>query len=387
MNKNLDFQAILEYILTLLRDSEKANLSVAIIFKSISKKLQFAFVSFRRFVKSPFLYLGLATLICGSLVVFLSGRSGSGLSFAQDVLDDSQYLIFGFNAPNEQAFISMTSGNILQPVAPPSLVQGRVLALLEESGGYESDRPKKEIEIYSVQKGDTVSSVALRFGISSETLLWANNLTAKSLLKVGQELVILPVSGIMHMVQKGDTVSSIARLYQAKAQEIIDFNELGNGDNIKAGDFLIVPGGKKPKTVPKYNSVPLPNTYFILPIPSPCVVTQGLHWFNAVDLNNSRCGDPVFAAAAGEVQRTGFDSTGGNYVRVLHNNGAVTYYGHLSTIAVKAGQTVDQGQTLGYIGHTGYTIPAGEAGCHLHFDVRFAENPFAKYKVGAKLGR
>ena len=313
-------------------------------------------------------------------------QSGSNLSFAQDVLDDSQYLISASANPSEQVLFSMIGGSTLQPVAPPALAQGKVLASLEE-GGYGFSQLGKEIELYHVQAGDTIGLIASKFNISSETVLWANDLTNKSVLKVGQELAILPVSGIMHIVKKGDTASAIAKLYQTKVQDIIDFNELGEEGNIKAGDFLIIPGGKKPKVVPKYESVPLPNTYFICPIPSPCIITQGLHWFNAVDLSNGRCGDPVFAAAGGEVQRTGFDAVGGNYARVLHSNGAITYYGHLSAIAVKAGQKVDQGQVLGYVGHTGYTIPAGEAGCHLHFDVRFAENPFAKYKVGTKLGR
>jgi murein DD-endopeptidase MepM/ murein hydrolase activator NlpD len=58
--------------------------------------------------------------------------------------------------------------------------------------------------------------------------------------------------------------------------------------------------------------------------------------------------------------------------------GISTFYGHLSAINVKVGQDVSQGQIIGYVGHTGYTIPAGPAGCHVHFEVRGARNPFAK---------
>jgi murein DD-endopeptidase MepM/ murein hydrolase activator NlpD len=107
-----------------------------------------------------------------------------------------------------------------------------------------------------------------------------------------------------------------------------------------------------------------------------------LHWYNAIDFSNGQCGEPVFAAAAGAVQRTGTDPVGGNYIRILHPNNVVTYYGHLSSVAVEAGIAVYQGQIIGYIGCTGKTIPAGNAGCHLHFDVRFASNPFAGYKAG-----
>jgi len=342
---------------------------------------------FQRLPKSLFLCLILAGLLFGLTAVFLWQNNAHYTSLARDVIDDGQFLLSTTCHPSPEATLCLINGTTLQPSAPPSLVKGSVLASLEEGGNYGVSQSRQEIELYTAQKNDTTAGIAQKFDISLNTLLWANNLTSKSVLKEGQELVILPVSGTMHIAQKGETVKILAKLYQANAQDIIDFNQLGDYGNIKAGDFLVIPGGVKPKTVPKYNNVSLPNSYFIAPLPAPCVVSQGLHWFNAVDFNNNRCGDPVFAAAAGEVQRVGFTATGGNFVRVLHNNGAVTYYGHLSSYIVAVGKLVDQGQIIGYVGHTGYTIPAGVDGCHLHFDVRFATNPFAKYAVGAKLGR
>ncbi len=328
----------------------------------------------------------LAGLLFTSTAVFLWQNDNSNTSLARDVIDDGHFLLSSTCPPSPQTALYLINGTTLQPSAPPSLVKGRVLASLEE-GDYGIGQLRQEIELYTAQKGDTVANIAQKFDISLNTLLWANNLTSKSVLQEGQELVILPVSGAMHIAQKNETVKTLAKLYQAKTQDIIDFNQLSDDGNIKSGDFLVIPGGIKPKAIPKYNSVPLPNSYFIAPLPAPCLVSQKLHWFNAIDFNNNRCGDPVFAAAAGEVQRVGYTATGGNYVRILHNNGAVTYYGHLSSFIVTAGKSVDQGQIIGYVGHTGYTIPAGEAGCHLHFDVRFAVNPFAKYAVGAKLAR
>lgn len=336
--------------------------------------------------RSLFLCFILAGLLFGSTAVFLWQNNNTNTSLARDVIDNGQFLLSSTCPPSPEAALCLINGTTLQPSAPPSLVKNRVLASLEE-GGYGSSQSRQEIELYTAQKNDTVANIAQKFDISLNTLLWANNLSSKSVLQEGQELVILPVSGTMHIAQKGETVKTLARLYQTKTQDIIDFNQLGDDGNIKTGDFLVIPGGIKPKAIPKYNSVPLPNSYFIAPLPAPCVVSQKLHWFNAVDLNNNRCGDPVFAAAAGEVQRVGYTATGGNFVRILHSNGSITYYGHLSSFVVTAGRSVDQGQIIGYVGHTGLTIPAGEAGCHLHFDVRFAANPFAKYAVGAKLGR
>jgi len=339
----------------------------------------------RRITKSPFLYLALISLVLGSAVIIFVEKKGDNLSFACAGLDDSHYLFSQTCKAGDYPVLGIIEEAVLSPSSPPVLIKGKTFAVLEEEG-YNSTQPRKEIENYIVEKGDTIKSVAEKFAISNETLLLANNLTSKATLKPGQALVILPVSGTMHIVEKGESLSAIAKLYQAKAQDISDFNILDE-EGIKPGDFLIIPGGKKPKDVPKYTTVPLSNSYFICPIPGPCRITQGLHWFNAIDFSNGKCGEPVFAAAGGEVQRAGYITTGGNYVRILHENGAVTYYGHLAGLAVSAGKKVSQGQVIGYVGHTGHTIPAGSAGCHVHFDVRFAANPFAKYKKGTSLSK
>ncbi len=220
--------------------------------------------------------------------------------------------------------------------------------------------------------------VAKKFGISLNTVLWANDLQENSILTPGKELVILPVSGVLHMVRSGDTLSEIASWYKVSADDIVQFNNLSSVESIFAGDILIIPNGIMPKTLPQGRLTPLPNSYFIWPIPVPHRITQGLHAFNAVDMANGDCGDPIYAAASGEIQKTGYTWLGGNYVRILHSNGVVTYYGHMSTILVVAGARVFQGQTIGYIGYTGVTIPRGPSGCHVHFEVRGAANPFAK---------
>ncbi|MCD5396439.1 MAG: M23 family metallopeptidase [Candidatus Pacebacteria bacterium] len=233
---------------------------------------------------------------------------------------------------------------------------------------------------YVVKKGDTVAKIAKEFGIDVNTILWANNLSRKSILKEGQKLIILPVPGVLHVVKRGDTLSKIAKLYKASIEKIIEFNDLEN-DKILTGDILIIPGGKKPKTLPSRKPsrkiVKVPKSYFICPIPPPCKITQKLHWYRAVDFSNGRCYDPIYAVAQGKVQKTGYDRIAGRYIRIVHPNGVVTFYGHLAKIIVKPGQEVSQGQIIGYMGHSGYTIPRGKRGCHLHFDVFGGTNPFA----------
>lgn len=258
--------------------------------------------------------------------------------------------------------------NTLWAATPPLSVTPQVLGAIV--GQLEADiRP--EVARYIVEEKDTTTSVAEHFGVSQSTILWANDLTKSSVLKPGQELVILPTTGALHLVRPNDTLSEIAAWYQAQAKKIVSFNALESPSAIFAGDLLIIPNGIQPSVLPQGRLTPLANSYFIYPVPSPHRITQGLHAFNAVDFSNGVCGESVYAAAGGTVQRTGYTSLGGNYVRIIHPNGVVTYYGHLSAILTTPGKKVYQGQLVGYTGRTGYAT-----GCHVHFGVRGAANPF-----------
>mgnify|MGYP001593021696 CR=1 FL=1 len=277
-------------------------------------------------------------------------------------------------APETPELLLVSRMSILA-ATPPLAVTPRVLGAIV--GQLDADL-KPEVSRYLVEQGETIASIAEKFGVSQETILWANDLKAGTVLKPGQELIVLPVSGTLHLVRPNDTLSEIASWYQGNAQDIVDFNGLESFQALFAGDILIIPNGKMPKVLPQGRLTPLANSYFIYPVPAPYRVTQGLHPFNAIDFSNGQCGESIYAAAGGTVQRTGYTSLGGNYVRVLHPNGVVTYYGHLSSILVSLGARVLQGQIIGYSGYTGYTIPRGPGGCHLHFEVRGAANPFAK---------
>lgn len=238
---------------------------------------------------------------------------------------------------------------------------------------------ENEISEYIVEPGDNLSGIAAQFDISLNTLIWANDIVDPSRLSPGDKLIILPVSGLLHYVKKGESISYLAQLYEVKTSEIISFNELSSEGEIFIGDLLIIPGGKMPsrRVVASAPSAPLADNLFICPIGTPCRVSQGLHWYNAIDFSNNKCSEPIFAVAGGQVQKTGYGRVAGNFIRLLHGSGIVTFYGHLSKILVRPGQSVLQGQLIGYTGYSGYTIPAGPAGCHVHFEVRGARNPFA----------
>jgi murein DD-endopeptidase MepM/ murein hydrolase activator NlpD len=282
--------------------------------------------------------------------------------------------------PLETPDLKIIQDNTLCETVAPCAVSAKVLG--DTFGGTGQNR--KDVSNYTVQPGDTLQSVANGNNISVDTLLWANSLTNSSTIKVGQTLTILPTDGLLHVVKSGNTVSAIAQTYKVKVNDIISFNNLANQDDIYIGDILIIPGGIMPKKVSSTinnNQVPLADNYFIFPTSGR--ITQGLHYYNAIDVANS-CGTPIYAAASGVVQRAVFNNSWnlgmGNYVTILHPNGTVTYYGHFENVFVKPGDKVTVGDRIGLMGRTG-----NATGCHVHFEVVGAKNPLAKYSVGSTI--
>jgi surface antigen len=110
-----------------------------------------------------------------------------------------------------------------------------------------SQEPREEITTHVVQEGDTPSSIAASFGITLDTLLWANKLKETSIIRPGDELIILPVNGLIHRIKSGDTIGAIATKYKANTEKIIAFNDLPADGAIKIGQKLIIPDGQMPK--------------------------------------------------------------------------------------------------------------------------------------------
>lgn len=258
-------------------------------------------------------------------------------------------------------------------------------ALLPESGpnGSMADvgpstNPHGTISVYVVHEGDTLSQIAKMFGVTTNTIAWNNDIQ-RGVIRPGQTLIILPISGVQHTVKKGDTVASLAKKYNADAEEIRDYNGLGEG-TLAVGEVILVPDGEMSPvaTSPVTSNLrgaggPTYSGYYLRPIVGGRK-TQGLHGYNGVDLSTGAYGTPVMAAAAGQVivaRAGGYNGGYGSYIVVSHENGTQTLYSHLSQVAVSVGQSVIQGQYIGNIGSTGKST-----GPHLHFEIRGARNPF-----------
>ncbi len=243
-----------------------------------------------------------------------------------------------------------------------------------------SDKVGDRVVDYVVKAGDSVSKIAEKFGVDSDTIRWENNLTSVNDIKPGQTLRVLPVSGIAHKVARGETIYTISKKYEASSQAIVDypFNNFSDDETfaLSAGQTLIVPGGKKPAEIPwspsLYVRQTTPNAGSVAATgrfawPMGGIITQNYAWYHkGVDIATSY-GATILAADAGRVVVAGWpDNTGyGNRVMIDHGNGFVTLYGHMSVVKVAAGQTVNRGDPIGLEGSTGRST-----GPHLHFEIR-----------------
>ncbi len=261
-------------------------------------------------------------------------------------------------------------------------------SLLSETGpsGTIADIEEKpatsdQISVYVVREGDTLSQIASMFGVSVNTIRWANNIRSSKSIHEGQTLVILPISGIRHTVIKGDTLKSITKKYEGDLSDVLSYNNLTKDSALVVGDIVVVPNGeipapkgsvRKKKTTSRIvSNNPSYRGYYIRPVKG--VRTQGIHGYNAVDMGAPK-GTPIVAAASGDVivsRNTGWNGGYGIYIVIKHNNGTQTLYAHNSRNIVYTGNSVIQGQVIGYVGSTGRST-----GPHVHFEVRGASNPF-----------
>lgn len=250
-----------------------------------------------------------------------------------------------------------------------------------------SEAVRTTTEEYAVQEGDTISIIAQKFGVSVNTILWANNLTGRSLIRPGDKLTILPISGVLHKVKSGDTLAKIATRYNADSEKIIEFNRLVSADDINIEENLIIPDGVMPES-PKPAPQPVQQKHNVFAIhlpdlfipPPPVKVAAGarllwptvyhkinqyfrgwLHTGLDIDCNY---GIANIAAADGVVTTAGWLRGYGYAVIINHGNGMETLYGHHQKLLVSAGQRISRGQPVGMCGSTGHST-----GTHLHFEV------------------
>lgn len=287
---------------------------------------------------------------------------GGGAAMAGEAGDDGigDALVGGADVQAPTDFVD--DGTLYKPVAVDTSVESA------------SDL----MQTYTVKSGDTLTGIASRFGVSMMTLWWANKITSKDSLHVGQVLVIPPVTGLVYTVQVGDTLDSVAAANKVDPMDIMDTNGLTD-TNLIVGQVLVLPGAKgdpiptpKPTkrpssggggsgTAPKYTG----GSWAWPVVGGGNYISQYFHYGHmGVDIAASY-GTPIVAARSGTVEYAGWANTGCGYT-VIMSIGSNLYqmYCHSSAVLVHVGQSVSKGQQIARVGATG-----DATGPHCHFAV------------------
>jgi len=292
--------------------------------------------------------------------------------------------------PVQQTYLDNLTAVRVQPVAEMDVPEddalfesgniqgGEVIVKPDLAATSKGVRPRESIIDYVIQAGDTVSTIAAQFGISVNTILWENNLTAYSLIRPGKTLTILPMTGVTHSIKRGETLSSISTKYGVEQNEILEANKLGSAEMLAVGKKLIIPGGRRiVAAAPAAPSAAAGSlTDLFKPESLKSVVSNKLAWptvgaritqyyswrHHAIDIAN-KTGTPIYACDAGVIEIAGWGTGYGNQIVIDHGGGRKSRYGHLSKFYVVKGQAVQKGEVIGLMGSTG-----NSTGPHLHLE-------------------
>jgi murein DD-endopeptidase MepM/ murein hydrolase activator NlpD len=315
-------------------------------------------------------YVGHLAVLCMVIAAVMAGQSGP---FARPVapvpslplrpqtqpdLLVSQPLPANASKPADPVASAPNAGAVPPPAAAPALPASQ-----------EAVKSRALVK-YKVAPGDTPGEIAERFGISTDTLLQANDITDPGGLQIGEELVILPVSGVLHTVASGDNLHDLALLYGVTPESIAEYNRLADPNSLQVGEKLIVPGGKiqagrgGSSRGGRPTSSGMASGSFRWPVGGSITQYFGENGHTGIDLANN-LGTPVYAADGGVVVtalKLGYGY--GWHLVIDHGNGYQTLYGHLSAFFVDYGEKVNKGDRIGSVGSTGLST-----GPHLHFEV------------------
>ncbi|WNC14556.1 M23 family metallopeptidase [Brevibacillus brevis] len=259
------------------------------------------------------------------------------------------------------------------------------------AGLAKSDAPKKDnVMVYAVNQGDTLSGIANRYGLTLRKLVEMNKINNPHFVAVGMKLIISR-DEVKHVVKRGETLGYITKRYGVSRELLVDRNPLLKwlSDNLYVGQVVYVPIVAE-KTLQAEDLQLRRNTSQAAsrqvigrirermewPVKGATITSGfGVRWGKAhkgVDLwNEEEAKAPIYAAKGGVVVEAGANRSGyGRMVVLDHGDGLQTFYAHMRSIIVAPGQSVNAGDVLGYMGHTG-----DSTGYHLHFEVRQDDVP------------
>jgi murein DD-endopeptidase MepM/ murein hydrolase activator NlpD len=225
-----------------------------------------------------------------------------------------------------------------------------------------------EWQQYRVKRGDSVSAIAQKFGVSVGAIIASNEIRNARTLQEGATLKIPNIDGIPYQIKNGDSLTKISASFSVPLEVILDVNDI-KSDVLKAGETLFIPGARM-------NDMDLRlslGELFIYPVQSRYItspygmrkdpISGALNFHTGIDFR-ANTGATVMAALDGVVSVVTENWLYGKYIIITHDNGYKTLYGHLNSYSVKQGDRVARGKKIGEAGNTGYST-----GSHLHFTV------------------
>lgn len=224
-----------------------------------------------------------------------------------------------------------------------------------------------------VRERETLSGIALRYGLRMDTLVSFNQINDVRRMQIGSRLQVPSTDGLRHIVRQGESLEGIARRFNTNTVQLIDANNL-RSDSLSVGQELFIPDARMNDTDLRMALGEL----FVYPTQGrftsgfgyrndPFTGVRRFH--NGIDIANNP-GTRITAARVGRVADQGVHPTYGNYIIISHDGGFQSLYAHLQRIDVRRGQYVTQGQAIGTMGSTGRST-----GPHLHFSIFHNGNP------------
>lgn len=241
--------------------------------------------------------------------------------------------------------------------------------------------PRTTGRILTVQRGDTLYSLARKSGVPLQTLIAANNIKPPYALAIGQELQ-LPTT-LTHTVRRGETGYGISRAYGVNLASLMKINNIRRPYTLSVGQVLQLPGGARPAVTQTASNAPQTRGRTVPTPTPPARSASGFGWpvegrlasrYGPKEggLHNdginilARRGTPVRSADAGVVVYASNALEGyGNLLLLKHSGGWLTAYAHNERLLVNKGDSVSKGQVIARVGDTG-----GVTEPQLHFEIR-----------------
>ena len=260
------------------------------------------------------------------------------------------------------------------------------------------NRARTKMTAYIAQRGDTIDGIANRYGLNRESIAWCNDYRLALVLRPGDAVTIPPADGACHKVLRTQSkdIRDIAAQYGVDdPYAIIDAptNNLADVSPetlLPSNFFVFIPGGEgqvitwnapvqqdsagnvvafDPGSRFSCGSRSGGGTAWVNPLPNGTYVRGYYAGHSGIDIS-APIGTPIYAANGGPILYAGWNNWGYGSTVVIGHGAWSTLYGHMSSIAVRCGQTVAAGQVIGYVGSSG-----NSSGPHLHFEVRFRNQP------------